>query len=332
MRAAPAAVACGLATVYIVWGSTYLGIKLAEQTLPPLLMQSTRFVLAGIPLFILATRAKSDPADPIGLRQWRDAAIVGAFLLVGGLGAVTLAERSVPSGIAALLIGMTPLWIVLLERTIHGVRLGRGAVAGVLIGFAGVVVLAWPTGGAALHGVGLALLLWSPISWSLGSLYARRAALPARPLVATAMEMMCASVLLLIAGLLHGEAGHIDPGAVSSRSLLAFGYLVVMGSLVAFSAYVWLLTVAPVSLVATYAYVNPVVAVFLGWLLDGESIGPRVIIAAGVIVAGVVLIVSSHRARSRAQEEPLRRPSGPSQRPKTRQALCPPKPNPFDSA
>jgi drug/metabolite transporter (DMT)-like permease len=295
LRASQAAVAAGLAIIYVVWGSTYLGIKLAEKTMPPLLMQSGRFLLAGVPLFLIARRRGDAAADPLGFRQWRDAAIVAAFLMLGGLGLVTLAERSVPSGVAALLIGLAPLWMALLGRVIFGTALNRTIIAGLVIGFAGVAVLAWPTGGGAIHGQGLVMLLLSPICWAFGSLYAQHAQLPKRPFVATGMEMTCACVILFVAASIHGELGHVHPEAVTTRSLVAFAYLVGIGSVIAFSAYVWLLTVAPLSLISTYAYVNPVVAVFLGWLIDGEPLSLRTLLACTVIVGGVALIVSSHR-------------------------------------
>lgn len=298
LRASQSAVAGGLAIIYVVWGSTYLGIKLAEESLPPLMMQSGRFLLAGVPLFLIARRHGDAASDPLGFRQWRDAAIVAAFLMLGGLGLVTLAERSVPSGVAALLIGLAPLWMALLGRVLFGTPLNRSIVAGLVIGFAGVAVLAWPTGGGAIHGEGLVLLLLSPICWAFGSLYAQHASLPKRPFVATGMEMCCAFVILFIAASLHGELGQLDLSAVTTKSALAFFYLVGIGSVIAFSAYVWLLTVAPLSLISTYAYVNPVVAVFLGWLIDGEPLSPRTLIACAVIVGGVALIVSSHRPQA----------------------------------
>jgi drug/metabolite transporter (DMT)-like permease len=304
LGASRGAVAAGLAVIYVVWGSTYLGIKVAEETLPPLLMLSARFWIAGGLLYAFSIRRGDTRGDRPDRRAWRDAGVVAAGLMLGGLGLVALAERTVPTGVAALLIATAPLWMAIFDRAAYGVRLGPLAIAGLAVGFAGVALLVAPTGGGGGYDPrGIVLLLISPVLWSAGTLYTKRAHLPRRPFVGSGMEMLWGALLLGVAGILHGELPQIDLAKVSAHSLLAFLYLVVIGSLVAFSAYVWLLRVAPISLVSTYAYVNPVVAVALGALFEGEPVTVRTLAAGAVIVAGVALIVTSH-AKGPPEAEP----------------------------
>ncbi|HEX8319578.1 drug/metabolite exporter YedA [Longimicrobium sp.] len=292
-------VIAAFAAVYLLWGSTYLAIRFAIETLPPLLMAGVRFLLAGAVLYAFM-RLRGEPAPT--RRHWKSAALIGALLLVGGNGGVTLAERTVPSGVAALLVAMVPLWMVLLEWLRPGGTRPTGRVAvGLAVGFAGMVILVGPSqlaGAGAVDFGGAALVLCGSLAWSIGSIYARRATLPANAFVATGMEMLCGGVLLLVAGAARGELAGLDPAAFTGRSLAALAYLVVFGSLVGFTAYIWLLGVSTPARVSTYAYVNPVVAVFLGWAMAGEAVTARVLIAAAVIVAAVAVITTGPRPRA----------------------------------
>jgi len=286
-----------LAIVYVVWGSTYLAIRIAIETLPPFLMAATRFLVAGAVLYPWASARGDRAGDRPGLAQWRAAAIVGAALFLGGNGGVVWAETRIPSGVAALLVATLSLWMALLAWLFHGERPGRLALVGLPLGFAGTALLVTPARSGGIDPVGAVVCLLASLSWAAGSLYARRAPLPQRAALATAMQMIMGGLWMLLAGIVRGELAAVRPAAFSAASLLALAYLVVMGSLVAFSAYAWLLRVAPVSLVATYAYVNPVVAVALGWLLADEPVTPRMLLAGAVIVVAVALIARAHRPR-----------------------------------
>lgn len=295
-----------LGTVYVVWGSTYLAIRIAIHTLPPLLMASARFLIAGAILYawsIGRREANGDrQADRPRPKQWLAALAIGGALLLGGNGGVVLAERTVASGLVALLVATVPLSIAIIDRLVSGRRLNAAAVAGLLMGFGGVALLLGVSGSNGVDPVGLLLALLAASSWAAGSTFSRRAGLPSRLLVSTAMQMLCGGVLLGIAAAASGEMTRIHLEAFSRASLLAFGYLVVFGSILAFSAYVWLLRSAPISLVSTYAYINPVVAVFLGWALLGEAVTLRMLVAGAIIVAAVAFIVgaTSKRAEKRA--------------------------------
>ncbi|HEU0012162.1 MAG TPA: drug/metabolite exporter YedA [Longimicrobium sp.] len=298
-RATPstAKVVAAFAAVYVIWGSTYLAILFAIETLPPLLMAGVRFLAAGAVLYAFL-RLRGQPAPE--RRHWRSALVIGGLLLLCGNGGVVLAERTVPSGVAALLVAMVPLWMVLLDwlRT-GGVKPAKRTWVGLLVGFAGMVLLVGPgelAGGGAVDPLGAGLVMLGSVAWAFGSIYSRRAPLPSSPFVATAMEMMSGGALLLVAGLLRGEAAGLDPAEFSGRSLLAWGYLAVFGSLIAFSAYIWLLGVSTPARVSTYAYVNPLVAVFLGWAMAGEPVTARVLGAAAVIILAVAVITSGRRA------------------------------------
>lgn len=301
VRASMLKVAIALAAVYLIWGSTYLAILFAIETLPPFLMASARFLFAGGLLYAWA-RWKGAPRP--SLAHWRSAALIGMFLLLGGNGGVVWAEQRVESGLAALLVSTEPLWIVLLVWLLPGGhRPTMRVVTGLLLGFAGLVLLVNPgstTGGVDL--LGAAVIVLAALSWAWGSLYGQRAKLPESPLLTTGIQMLCGGGLLFLASLVTGEPAGFDPAAVSLKSMLALGYLVVFGSLVAFTAYVWLLRAASPVLVSTYAYVNPVVAVFLGWALAGEPLTAGTLIAAAVILSGVALITSS-QAKSLKGEE-----------------------------
>ncbi|MBA3235745.1 MAG: EamA family transporter [Chloroflexi bacterium] len=298
-----------IAVLYVVWGSTYLGIAIAVQTIPPFLMAAARFLLAGVVLltwcWIREGRAFQWPT----MREWRDSAIIGSLLLGGGMGMVAFGEQSVPSGIAALMVAMMPVWVAILGRIFLGIRLPRLAIAGIVIGFVGVLILIGPTLSGDANGfdaIGLAALVVSPIAWSSGSLFsAQRATLPRQPLVATGAQMVLGAATLALMAALAGEFGAFDPGAISVDSMIAFGYLTIAGSLVAFTAYGYLLRVAPLPLVSTYAYVNPVVAVILGALVLHEPIAPATAVAGVIIVVAVALLVTARgRMRSARADDP----------------------------
>jgi drug/metabolite transporter (DMT)-like permease len=220
---------------------------------------------------------------------------VGILLLLVGNGGVVLAERSVPTGIAALVIATIPLWMAMIDRVFFGQRLAPQAVIGLVLGFGGLGLLVGGAGRGRLDLAGMVILLCAAIGWSIGSMYSRNASLPSRPLVATAMEMLAGGAALVVAGAIHGEFAHIHPERFSLASILGLAYLIVFGSLVAFSAYVWLLRAAPISLLSTYAYVNPVVAMVLGWIFLSERITGRTLLAAAVILVAVALMISARK-------------------------------------
>jgi drug/metabolite transporter (DMT)-like permease len=280
-----------LATIYVAWGSTFLAIALAVRTLPPFLAMSIRHVLAGA--LLLAWARVRGERQPIGRRELGAAAIFGGALFVGGHGALAWAQQRIPSGVAALVIASIPLWVALLDRVVFGRRLSGRAVAGLVVGFAGVALLVDPRGGGAIDVAGVVVALAAAASWAAGSLYSRGAPLPSRPVVAAGLAGVIGGLLLAVAAAARGELSDLDLARVSGESLFGVAYLVVVGSLVGFSSYVWLLRVAPISLVATYAYVNPVIAVLLGWALLDEVVDARVLLAGGAIVAAVALIVSA---------------------------------------
>lgn len=288
----PMHVAIALVTVYVLWGSTYLAMRLAIATIPPFLMAATRHFTAGTLLYAFA-RLRGAPRPRAA--HWRSTAIIGALLLLLGNGGVVWAEQRVSSGMAALLICSEPMWIVLfawLRR--DGKRPGPLVVAGLLVGMAGLMLLVRPgIGGAAVDRLGVVAVLIASISWAAGSLYVQRATLPASPLLATAMQMLCGGAMLFAAGALTGEPARFALSQVSAGSAAAVLYLVVFGSLIGFTAYTWLLRSASPVLVSTYAYVNPVVAVFLGWALASEPVTPGMLVGAAVILGGVALITTA---------------------------------------
>jgi drug/metabolite transporter (DMT)-like permease len=288
-----------LGTVYVVWGSTYLGIALAIESMPPFLMLALRFLVAG-GVLVGWELARNGRAVLPTWRELRDSAIVGALLLGIGNGFVGFGERTVPSGIAAILVAMMPLWLAVFAWLYFRERLPRIAVLGVIVGLLGVAFLVWPVGAGAnsFDALGIGVLLIAPIGWTHGSLFsAHRAHLPSRPLMASGFQMLAGAVVLALEGVVTGELGAVHPEAVTLTSLLALVYLITIGSMVGYNAYAWLLRHAPLSLVGTYAYVNPIVAVALGALFLSEAITARTLVASAVIVAAVAMIVT---ARSRA--------------------------------
>lgn len=277
----------GLWVIYLVWGSTYLAIRVMVETVPPLLGAGVRFAVAGVVMLGVLAARRGVRAVGISRRALAACALVGA-LLPGANAVVTVAEQTVPSGLAALLIASIPLWVVLLRR-LSGEPVTRAGVAAVLVGFVGVALLLKPSGGATV--AGLVACLLAAVMWATGSFSAPRLPLPGDPLVATGWEMLIGGTMTIVAGLVAGEAADVDVGAFSGRSLTAFAYLVGVGSCLAFTVYAWLLQNARLSKIATYAYVNPVVAIVLGWLVLDEQITATTVVAAAVIVASVALVV-----------------------------------------
>jgi drug/metabolite transporter (DMT)-like permease len=282
--------------VYVVWGSTYLAIRIAIETIPPLLMAGTRFLVAGAILYAFA-RARG--ARRHSGRAVRDAALLGALFLFLGNGGLVWAETRVPSGLAAVLAATTPFWTVLIERLRGTESAVRPAVyAGLALGLGGVVLLMIPGGHEeAVDLLGAGVILVAALIWAYAMVISRSLTLPESGAASAAVQMLAGGLLLIVAGSLGGEWSGFAPSGASLRSLLGLGYLIVFGSLVAYSAFTWLLRVAPAGRVSTYAYVNPVVAVLLGWLLASEPFGARELAASAVIIAGVVLIISG-RTRS----------------------------------
>ncbi|MEU4495760.1 EamA family transporter [Streptomyces sp. NPDC023998] len=285
-----------LAIVYVVWGSTYLGIRIVVETMPPFLSAGARFIVAGLLLAGLVAWRQGPSALKVTRSQLASVALVGLLLLLGGNGLVVLAETSVPSGLAALLIAVVPTWVVLLRRS-FGERPGLGAYCGVLLGLAGLAVLTLPGLSGDVRMWGVLTVIGATLMWSVGSFSSSRIPMPANPFAASAYEMVAGGIGCLLVGLGRGEQHGFALGEVSARSWTALGYLVVFGSLVAFTAYAWLLHSAPLSLVATYAYVNPVVAVLLGALILDEQLSWPIAVGGAVVVTGVCLIVSTERRR-----------------------------------
>ncbi|MBI5652454.1 MAG: EamA family transporter [Chloroflexi bacterium] len=282
-------VIAAFAAVYLIWGSTYLAMRFAIETIPPFLMGAVRYLGAGALLYAI-TRRRGAPTR----LHWRDALIVGALLPFGGNGGVIWSQQFVPSSIAALIVATASLWMVLLNW-VRGdrVRPTLGVILGIGLGLFGIALLVGiGEGGMNYNPIGIIVLLFAALAWASGSLYSRRAHTPADPLQATALQMLVASGLFIIAGIATGEPQRVRLDLVSQRSLFAVGYLIVFGSLIAYSAYVWILRVSTPTRASTYAFVNPVIAVFLGWALGGETITPRTIIATIAIVVAVALIVT----------------------------------------
>ena len=286
-------IALAFLSIYTIWGSTYLAIRFAIETFPPFLMAAIRFLIAGGVLYAwMCLRGAPRPT----LANWKAASIVGGLLLLGGNGGVTKAELVIPSSLAAVLITTVPIWMALLELlrkdrivpTLH-------VVIGLVLGFGGVILLVGPGdlgGSGGLNPLWAGVLIFAALSWAIGSVYSRNASLPKTPLLGSGMEMLAGGALLLVASLVSQEWAGFQPGNVSFLSLVSFIYLIVFGSLIGFSSYVWLLTKTTTARVSTYAYVNPVVAVFLGYFLAGEQLTLRTLLASSVIVFAVVVITT----------------------------------------
>ncbi len=294
------------ASVYIIWGSTYLAIRYAVDTLPPFLMAGVRFLVAGLILYAW-TASRGAPAPK--RVHWRSTLIIGALLLLAGNGGVVWAEQHIPTGIASLIVAVVPLWIVLIDWfRPGGSRPGLPVMVGVLVGLAGIGLLVGGGDGnnAPIDPLGILSILIATICWAGGTFYARSASLPSNPLQATGMEMLCGGLWLLLLGTLLGEWGQLDLAKVTTPSIIALAYLIVFGSLVAFTAYIYLINHAPPARAATYAYVNPVVAVVLGWLFRGEPLTIRTLIAAGIIIGSVVIITSYNASRTASHRMPIK--------------------------
>ena len=280
-----------------------MAIRVAVRQLPPLLMGAARWTVAGLLLFAWSARRGDRRADRIGIRQWWAAVVLGAALIVCGTGGTFWGQQHVPSGVAALLIGTVPLWLTLFGWGFYRERLRSSAGLGLALGFFGLALLLGVGGRWSFHAAGTTVLLGAAVIWAAGSLHARRAALPVRPLVGTSMQMLAGGVILGIVGIAAGELGRLRVTGLALTTHLAFWYMVVVSSLIGFSAYTWLLKVAPISMVSTYGYVNPVVAVLLGWAFLDERITVRTLLGGSVIVASVALVLITHaRQRARAQD------------------------------
>jgi drug/metabolite transporter (DMT)-like permease len=287
--ASPAATWLALGIVYVVWGSTYLGIRVAVRTIPPFVMGGARFAIAGVLLYAIA-RLRGAPAR-VTRRELAGCALVGTLLAAGGNGIVNVAERYIDSGFAALVIAAVPLWVVLMRR-VTGERIPVATLLSVLTGFIGVGLLLAPGGGGGSdRTLGFFLVLLASFSWALGSFLSPRLVLPKDGLLSTSIQMFCGGLVLCTAGLISGQWFNLDLGAISTDSLWAFTYLVLIGSLVAYTAYVWLLQHAPISRVATYAYVNPTIAIFLGWLILGERVTLTTLAGAAIVIGSVAVTV-----------------------------------------
>ena len=297
------ALIAAFAALYLVWGSTYLGIRFAIDSIPPFLMAGTRFFLAGIIMYVIA---RWQGAPKSSFAEWRTAFVVGTCLLFFGNGGVTVAEQWVPTGLASLLVATVPIYIALLAWLTGSAPRPRPLVfLGLVGGFVGVGILVGPAltaapGTSSRHvGAGMLILLFSSLVWSIGSLYSRRARNAASPFLSSAQTMLCGGSLMMITGFARGEAQGFDPRQVTALSLGAFVYLVLVGAVVGYTAFIWLLRHCDPSKVATYAYVNPVVAVLLGAFFAGETLTGRTALAAAIIIASVALIITAQQAKQK---------------------------------
>lgn len=307
-RASAARVWAALWVVYLVWGSTYLAIRVGVHPshgagLPPLLLAGARFTFAGLLMlaFTVHRPAADGLPDPLGLRQWTSAAVVGVALLLGGNGLVSIAEQRIPSGMAALVVATVPIWAALLGAATGQERVAPRHGVGLALGFVGVAVLVAGTGSGRVSAVGVLTVVAAALSWAAGSVWSRTAVLVRRPLVMTGMEMLCGGIGCLVTGVVIGEPARVHLAGVPAQVWWATAYLVVAGSMLGYTAYVWLLHNAQLSLVTTYAFVNPLVAVILGAVLLHETFTARAAIATATIVSGVALIV----VRGRTPEPPV---------------------------
>ena len=292
------------AALYVIWGSTYLGIKFSIETIPPFLMAGARFVVAGLIMYAIAW---SQGIGESNWRNWRTSLVIGACLLLGGNGGVTISEKYIDSGLAALIVAIVPIYIVLLGWLTGMARRPTPIMwIGLAGGFLGVGTLFGP--GLHLHSVdgrnpaiGISILLVTSFIWSAGSIYSRVAKHAASPFLTAAQQMICGGILLLIAGVITGELPRFHPTSISSLSLISFVYLVLIGAVVGYTAYIWLFRHCDPAKVATYAYVNPIVAVLLGTFFAGETVTVRMLIAAALIVGSVALIITAQQVRARVE-------------------------------
>ena len=298
-------IALAFLSIYTIWGSTYLAIRFAIETFPPFLMAAIRFLIAGGALYTwMRLRGAQRPTRA----NWKAATIIGGLLLLGGNGGVTKAEQVIPSGLTAVLITIVPIWMALVELLQKNrVVPTPQVVLGLVLGFGGVILLVGPgdLAGGGLNPLWVGVLLFASLSWAIGSVYSRKASLPKTPLLGSGMEMLAGGVLLLLVSLVSQEWVGLQPSKISFLSLISFLYLLVFGSLIAFSSYVWLLTKTTTARVSTYAYVNPVVAVFLGYFLAGEQLTLRTLLASTMIVIAVVVITTYKTRHSPSESDRL---------------------------
>jgi len=301
-NASRAQIIAAFASIYVIWGSTYLAIRYAVETIPPFVMGGVRFLVSGTILY-LWSRYRGAP-KPTRI-HWRNAIVAGGFLLLGGNGAVIWAEQFVPSGLTALLVSILPFWLVIIEWVRPPRRRPSGAVlVGLILGFVGIIVLVGPSS-AGGHGnvapIGAMVLILGSLSWAIGSFWSRDAQLPESGLLTTGMEMLGGGALLMMVGALSGEFAQLDVHAISKASAVGLLYLVTFGSLLGFTSYIWLLDKVSPARLGTYAYVNPLVAVMLGWAIAGERLSIRTGIAAAIVICAVALITTARStATSRA--------------------------------
>ncbi len=293
-HASRAQIVAAFASIYVIWGSTYLAIRYAVETIPPFIMGGVRFLISGAVLYLWA-RSRGAPR-PTRL-HWRNAIIAGGFLLLGGNGAVVWAEQFVPSGLTALLVSILPFWLVIIEWIRPPRRRPSAAVlVGLVLGFVGIIVLVGPSdvgGHGDVMPLGALVLILGSLSWAIGSFWSRDAQLPESGLLTTSMEMIGGGVLLLVVGTLAGEFSHLDIRGISNASAFGLLYLITFGSLLGFTSYIWLLDKVSPARLGTYAYVNPIVAVLLGWAIAGERLSIRTGVAAAIVICAVALITTA---------------------------------------
>lgn len=292
-----------LITLYIVWGSTYFGIKVAIETIPPFFHAGVRFLISGL-ILVIWQRAVGSVMPT--RNQWISTFIIGNLLLLGGNGLVAWAELTIPSGIAALIIGSVPLFLVIMEALRpKGVKPNWQSIVGLIIGFIGIFILVGPAeiagGETRLNPFGVIALLSACLFWAIGSIYSKTADLPKSTLMTTGAEMLMGSIGLFFISLITGELNGWNPAEVSTRSLIGLIYLITIGSIIGFGSYIWLLQNAPISLVATYAYVNPIVAVLLGYFFGNEILEPRIWLATAIIIGAVAFI--NNKSKSQIKKE-----------------------------
>jgi drug/metabolite transporter (DMT)-like permease len=284
--------------VYIIWGSTFFAIRIGLESFPPLLLAGTRHIGAGIVLYLLFRKSGTQPTR----QQWLTAAITGVLLLFAGNGGVCWAEQTVPSGITALLVATVTLWMVLVDWLRPGGHKPSARVlAGIVIGFAGLLILVGPEhlgNSNRVNPVGAAVLVLASLAWACGSLYAKHGSLPSSPLLGAGMQGLCGGAVLWIVGLLAGEGAQLHVALITPRAWLAALYLAVFGSCIGFSAYLYILKKSTAARVATYAFVNPIVALLIGWVLGGEGLSGRTLLAGAVILTAVILVIAPHREKA----------------------------------
>jgi drug/metabolite transporter (DMT)-like permease len=298
-HASRAQIIAAFASIYVIWGSTYLAIRYAVETIPPFVMGGVRFLISGTILYLWSRYRGA--ARPTRI-HWRNAIVAGGFLLLGGNGAVIWAEQFVPSGLTALLVSILPFWLVIIEWVRPPRKNPSGAVlVGLILGFVGIIVLVGPSS-AGGHGnvapLGALVLILGSLSWAIGSFWSRDAQLPESGLLTTGMEMLGGGALLMIVGALSGEFAQLDVHTISKASAIGLLYLVTFGSLLGFTSYIWLLDKVSPARLGTYAYVNPLVAVMLGWAIAGERLSIRTGIAAAIVICAVALITTARSTAS----------------------------------